>query len=232
MKNPVLAWDEEYSRQGIPSSHRNSPSGVLNWALVNLPYISARNIGSAVDLGCGTGRNAIALADSGIDEVWAMDFSAAALEVAESRSGADRVNFTLGSVVDPLPFVENSFDLATDVFVYFHQLSDGERRFYRSEMHRILKPGGVLLVSLATAGDKYYGQCGTGPLGNVVASPRLTWDPIAEVGNILPTYEEFLAEFNDLFDFQMSWVKRKQGVMHGSEYMRETVATLWRAKKI
>jgi SAM-dependent methyltransferase len=225
----VSAWDSEYVRQGIPSSLRDDPSGVLLWALANIQFITGSAIASAVDLGCGTGRNAIALA-SEVKRVEAMDFSAEALGIARRRSGAESVNFTQGDVTKPLPFEDDSFDVATDIFVYFHQLADADRSSYRKEISRILKPGGILLVSLATVNDGYYSACDTGPLTEIVASPRLTWDPVAEVGNILMSYDELVAEFSDLFTLQMTWIKQRHGMMHGDPYNRETVGSLWVAK--
>jgi SAM-dependent methyltransferase len=224
------SWNREYARQGIPSSHRDEPSGVLRWGLSNIPHLANGQIESAVDLGCGTGRNALALREVGIKRVDAMDFSAAALELASKRPGADAVHFSQGDVTKPLPFEDAAFDLATDIFVYFHQLPDQDRAQYRREMHRILRPGGLLLVSLATTGDGYYGSCGIGPLGNINASLRLTWDPVAEVGNILPSFAEVVDEFADKFSLQMTWLKRKVGSMHGKSYLRETIATLWTAR--
>jgi SAM-dependent methyltransferase len=230
MSDPIAAWNKEYDRQGIPSSHRDEPSGVLRWALSNLPYLVDEPVQSAVDLGCGTGRNAIALSDAGLSKISGMDFSKTALEVARKRPGSDRVTFMQGDVTNPLPFEGDSFDLATDIFVYFHQLTDTDRARYRREIHRVLKPGGVVLISLATNNDGYYSSCSIGPLSGLDSSVRLTWDPIAEVGNILLSYSQLLAEFSDLFEFEMSWIKRKAGKMHGVAYSRETVGTLWRAK--
>lgn len=230
MLDPISAWNDEYNRRGIPSSHRDEPSGVVKWALSNLPYVDGRAGGSALDLGCGTGRNSLALVESGFHSVSAMDFSSVALETARKRPGAQAVDFQQGDVTKPLPFPDSAYDLATDVFVYFHQLADRDRLNYRREIHRVLKPRGILLISLATSGDGYYSSCSLGPLDPEIASCRLTWDPVAEVGNILLTFDELRAEFSDLFDLQMTWLKRKSGVMHGTEYVRETMASLWRAK--
>lgn len=54
--------------------------------------ISQIKSGSALDLGCGTGEWAIALSDKGF-EVEALDFSAEALKIAQSLSGAKKVNW-------------------------------------------------------------------------------------------------------------------------------------------
>ncbi|MEU7673587.1 methyltransferase domain-containing protein [Micromonospora taraxaci] len=224
----TAAWNQEYTRQGIPSSHREEPSGVLVWALDNLRHLTDGPMSAAVDLGCGTGRNSAAMAATGIT-VSAIDLSDVAIATARNRYADADIDFRVGSVVEPLPFKTGSFQFAADIFVYFHQLSDVDRRRYRREIHRVLEPGGLLLVSLATDGDGYYGSCEKMPNWRDISAVPLTWDPAAEVGNILPTYDEFLVEFSDMFDFQMSWRKRKFGDMHGKRYLRETVAMLWQA---
>lgn len=229
-KGPAAAWDSEYVRQGIPSSHRDDPSGVLLWAMTNIRFLTDNTVTAAVDLGCGSGRNAIALA-SEVKRVDAIDFSPTALDIARHRPGSDAVTFIHGDVSKPLPFESDSFGLATDIFVYFHQLRDADRAAYRREINRILKPGGILLVSLATDNDGYYSTCDSGPLTDVESSVRLTWDPVAGVGNVLLSYSQLLAEFADLFTLQMSWIKQRHGVMHGNHFLRETAATLWVAKQ-
>jgi hypothetical protein len=59
----------------------------------------------------------------------------------------------------------------------------------------------------------------------------LKWDPVAEVGNILPTVGQFIAEMSDVFELAMTWQKRKEGLMHGDKYVRHTLATLWKGRR-
>lgn len=225
---PADAWNDEYARQGIPSSHRDDPSGVLVWGLANLPFLG-KDLGGALDLGCGTGRNALALAAAGYN-VTGLDFSMVALDIARRRPGADRVTFLQGDVTDRLPAEDASKCLVTDVFVYFHQLSDDARRGYREEIRRVLAPNGTLLVSLATADDGYYGGCPRLSSEEVDSTVPIAWDPHAQVGNILLTRDQYIAEFADHFDLVMLWTKRKEGIMHGERYLRSTTATLWTVK--
>lgn len=112
--------------------------------------------------------------EAGIARVDAMDFSVAALGVAAQRPGAEKITFVQGDVTKPLPFEDDAFDFAMDIFVYFHQLADSDRAYYRREINRVLRPGGLLLVSVATSGDGYYSSCDIGPLSGIDSSLRLT----------------------------------------------------------
>ena len=228
-ESAALAWNDEYGRQGIPSSHRNDPSGVVLWALDNLPHVASRKLETAIDLGCGTGRNSLALSERGFS-VTGIDFSDRALTIARGREGAERVTFIQGDLGAPLPAASRSQDLAIDVFVYFHQLGDAGRKGYRKEIRRVMSPDAVLLVSLATKEDGYYASCPRLAPEDFDSSIDLRWDPEAGVGNILLTAEQLVEEFSDFFDLQMTWQKSKRGRMHGKDYQRFTVATLWKPK--
>ena len=84
--NPAESWNREYGRRGIPSSYRDEPSGALLWALANWRRLTGRDTpASALDVGCGTGRNTCYLAGLGARTV-GVDFSSAALARARARA--------------------------------------------------------------------------------------------------------------------------------------------------
>ncbi|HTJ00456.1 MAG TPA: bifunctional demethylmenaquinone methyltransferase/2-methoxy-6-polyprenyl-1,4-benzoquinol methylase UbiE [Dongiaceae bacterium] len=99
----------------------------------------------ALDLCCGTGDLAFALAARGA-EVTGLDFSEAMLAVAAQRNektdAAHRPKFLRGDAL-ALPFPDASFDLVT-IGYGLRNLADcaGGLR----EMRRVLRPGGRLLV--------------------------------------------------------------------------------------
>ena len=122
--------------------------------LVTLPFKKGDR---ALDLGCGGGRDAIYLAQSGF-EVSAIDLSLAAIEVATQRA-SEAVVFVSWHVGDvlALPFADMSFDLVTDR-ACFHHIPTVARPKYASEVARVLKPGGVLFLRGASYSrdDSYY----------------------------------------------------------------------------
>lgn len=98
----------------------------------------------ALDICCGTGDIAFALAREGA-LVTGFDFSEAMLAVAEKRAqtqAGPRPQFTRGDAQE-LPFSDNTFDVVT-VGYGLRNLPSWERGL--REMHRVAKPGGRLLV--------------------------------------------------------------------------------------
>ena len=102
----------------------------------------------ALDVCCGTGDIAFALAKSGA-QVEAIDFSAAMLQIACQRAAIPKLQssilnpqFSRGDAMQ-LPFDSDTFNVVT-VGYGLRNLSSWETGL--REMHRVAKPGGRLLV--------------------------------------------------------------------------------------
>lgn len=82
--------------------------------LVSLVESGRLKAGSAIDLGCGTGANAIYLAQQGF-EVTGVDYAEAAIEKAQERAEAAgvQVNFLVDDLTD-LRHVAGQFDFLLD----------------------------------------------------------------------------------------------------------------------
>ena len=158
----VAGWNQEYGTKGIPSSLRDDPSGVLRWALANYSFVApGRKIDRALDAGTGTGRNAVYLFEATSANVSAVDFSPVAISLAKERDVTGKIEFRVADLTAGLDFPSKTFDFIADIFVYFHILADEAREKYRKELHRVCSPGGIILVSMATADDGYYAKCPT-----------------------------------------------------------------------
>ncbi len=97
---------------------------------------------SALDVCCGTGDIALALAKKGAD-VSGVDFSAGMLEKARQRNSAlVKANFIEADAMN-LPFSDQSFDLVTIAYG-LRNLTDFESGL--RELYRVLKPQGKLLI--------------------------------------------------------------------------------------
>jgi len=96
-----------------------------------------------LDVGCGTGENALFLASRGHD-VTGVDVVLAAIEAARAKADSRglHVRFEVGDVLHVLPRLGESFDAVTDVG-FFHALSDEQRADFAEVLAGVLAPGGI-----------------------------------------------------------------------------------------
>ena len=99
-------------------------------------------LGSALDVGCGTGALAARLADAGY-EVTGLDPSEGMLRVLGERR--PRVRAVKGSGTS-IPFPDGSFDLVLSVATMHHIAAPDDVRRALAEMVRVTSPGGRVLV--------------------------------------------------------------------------------------
>ncbi|GIU99071.1 MAG: hypothetical protein KatS3mg014_0687 [Actinomycetota bacterium] len=104
---------------------------------------------TAVDLGCGTGANAVFLAERGF-RVTGIDFSPVALRkagrLAEERGVGERVRFVQGDLTAAaIPGVDGPFDLLVD-YGTLDDLRGESRRRMADTVERLSRPGAVFLL--------------------------------------------------------------------------------------
>jgi ubiquinone/menaquinone biosynthesis C-methylase UbiE len=97
----------------------------------------------ALDVSCGTGNYAIALAERGV-KVAALDSSDRMLQIARSKAARKElaIDWRSGAAED-LPFASDSLDLVTAVLMLEFTRSPQE---VVHEMLRVVKPGGRLVI--------------------------------------------------------------------------------------
>jgi SAM-dependent methyltransferase len=102
--------------------------------------------GTAVDVGCGTGTFAIALASRRTDaRVLGVDGDDEILAIAKGKPGSDAVEWQDG-LAQELPLADDSVDAVTTTLVLHHLLPE-DKRDALAEMRRVLRPGGRLHVA-------------------------------------------------------------------------------------
>jgi SAM-dependent methyltransferase len=120
-----------------------------------LKYLAETSPGHALDLGCGTGTNAITIAKQGW-QVVGVDLSFLAIRAARrrARQAGLNIDFRQESVTH-LASIEGPFDFALDLGC-FHSLSDMSQQKYLQNLARVLKPGGdfLLYTWLTSEGDR------------------------------------------------------------------------------
>lgn len=96
--------------------------------------------GTVLEIGCGTGVYAVALAEGGASRVYAMDLSAPMLRRAAVH---EKVTYLQGRAAH-LPFTDGAMDMIFSVNVIHHLRAVDT---YFREAARILKPGGILCTA-------------------------------------------------------------------------------------
>jgi ubiquinone/menaquinone biosynthesis C-methylase UbiE len=131
-----------YDRWATVYDHDANPLLGLEGPLVRAAVGDVRGL-AVLDLGCGTGRHALWLAEAGAS-VTAVDVSEGMLAEARRKPGAEAIQFIVHDLHEPLPFPDGRFDLVISGLVLEHLRELGG---FFAEAHRVLKPGGRAVVS-------------------------------------------------------------------------------------
>jgi SAM-dependent methyltransferase len=137
-----------------------------------LAFISSHPPGRALDVGCGTGKNVVTLAEAGW-QAQGIDFAAIAIWKARRRARRAGVaaDFRLGDAAH-LERLTGPFDLILDMGC-LHNLTPRIQTNTIREIHRLLAPGGTFLL---------YTFLRTGPDAN---TPGLSPDMLAFLSSTL-----------------------------------------------
>jgi SAM-dependent methyltransferase len=141
-------WDREYIEGGnlkLSTEESEDLAKFIRWLgrqKDTLPVVKGE---SAVDVGCGNGRNLVYLAEHLGLTGTGYDTSTAAIKEAESLSRNLPLSYTVRSIAGDLPLADNSQAIALDMMAS-HFLSATEREHLRDEIFRMLRPGGWLFL--------------------------------------------------------------------------------------
>lgn len=111
--------------------------------------------GTTLDIGCGTGNEAIFLAQCGFNSI-GVDISEKALKIAERRARKSAVNvkWVLGNVLN-MPINSDTIDFVNDRGC-LHHIFEKDRIQYAKEIERVLKPEGHILIRGSSKSDEGY----------------------------------------------------------------------------
>lgn len=144
----AAGWERAYAENADSQLWSKEPVPVLD-------EVIARAKGCCLDLGCGDGRNLLALQHGGFD-VAGIDVSATALKRADSllRAHGRSAPLVLGDIRS-LPFADGLFDVVT-AFDVLGQVSDTGAVL--AEVRRVLRVGGLFAATFFDPSDETYGE--------------------------------------------------------------------------
>lgn len=149
--NWEYVWDSIYSSAG------EVQKDVLPTVAGAAELFKSAGVKSILDLGCGTGRHSIFLAESGFD-VTATDISECAVSITQERAIGKGLNIkVLCHDMRKIPFDDNTFDAVLCVWTSGHGLLE-DMITHKNEMVRVTKPNGFIFVDYVSKQDEYYGK--------------------------------------------------------------------------
>src|SRR3989442_15467432 len=134
-----MSWDEMY--EGTPPWDIGRPQPVF----VQLVEKGILHESPVLDVGCGTGENAVFLAAKGF-EVTGVDFTAKAIEKAKrkAKSRGAKATFLVHDAFE-LAALKKTFATAIDSGL-FHTFEDDDRIRFRDQLHKAMRPGGTYFM--------------------------------------------------------------------------------------
>ena len=141
VKEDRLAWEHMYAK----GQFLREP---IHGEMTNIAKrLEDRGVKRVLDLGCGSGRHTIFLAKMGFD-VFGLDLAPTGLsETIHQLAEAGLTAHVTLSDIQQLPYDDEFFDAIISVQVIHHnRIKDIEETI--SEMWRVLKPGGLLWVTV------------------------------------------------------------------------------------
>jgi SAM-dependent methyltransferase len=140
-------WEEIFRRDGRVF---DSPAPVVHHVADVLQEHGCRRV---VDLGCGSGRHTVFLGQRGFDVI-GIDNSPTALSLTRewlTREGL-RAQLVRADMRRPLPLASGVCDAVVSTQVIHHALANTVRGT-AGEIHRILRPGSVVFLSVPSGTD-------------------------------------------------------------------------------
>ena len=149
--NCEVNWDERYK-----TSPGQLPwdTGVTAPELVEYFESLEKVPGQVLEIGCGTGTNAIWMAKKG-SHVIATDISPTAIEEAKRKRDEEglEIDFRVSNILEELPSKDDSLDFVFDRGV-FHVMTPDDRRTFIDAVAKMLRTNGYWLCLAGNADDK------------------------------------------------------------------------------
>jgi len=199
-------WDERYAQQNAPWD-TGRPSSELQRILRerDIPH------GRVLELGCGTGTNAVFLAQEGFD-VTALDISTLAIERARAKADEAGVSVRLlaSDLLDP-PDLGGPFPFVFDRGMY-HTVRRDNLEGFLDTLSRVAAPGGTYLTLAGNANEICPGEAGP---------PRVSAEEICR--ELTPLME--LVQLREIrFDETLSHGKRRRALAWSALFRRKQPA--------
>lgn len=112
-----------------------------------VPLLKACGAQRVLDLGCGAGRHTVYLAGEGF-QVYGFDIADNGLQSTREWLARENLSAELKrGDIEQIPYPDSFFDAVISIYVIYHKTFAGLQNVV-AEIYRVLKPGGLALISL------------------------------------------------------------------------------------
>jgi len=147
----MSTWDELFKREEF--RWQEPHQRVVEF----VPLLKEGGFHRIYDLGCGTGRHLVFLAREGF-EVHGTDISERGLEFASKWLKREGLQAELKQAdMTSIPYPEGFFDAVISIYVIYHNTLANMKKTI-AEIHRVLRPGGLALLTFISKNDYRYGD--------------------------------------------------------------------------
>jgi ubiquinone/menaquinone biosynthesis C-methylase UbiE len=142
----IESWDDFFGEFYLRAyASEEADAGAQAQALAAVRLAGCPEGGDLLDAPCGYGRHSVPLAAAGY-RVTGVDRSEVLLEEARRRAGHGRWPKLARADYRELPFADASFDAALTLYSSLGYLGDAEDTRALTELGRVLRPGGRLVI--------------------------------------------------------------------------------------
>lgn len=137
-------WNKEYAvpKHLILSDEPAEDLATFSrWAIRNSEWFPFPKGGTVIDIGCGNGRNLIALCKEFGMKGYGVDISDTAIQQAKKMGKDLEIEWKVGDMGDDIPVTDQSVDVVLDM-MSSHHLMKVERENLLKEVLRVIKPYG------------------------------------------------------------------------------------------
>ncbi len=175
-----------------------------------IPKLRERGAQRVLDLGCGSGRHTVYLAREGF-QVCGVDNAENALLNTQAWLARENLSAELRAAdIERIPYPDGFFDAVISIYVIYHKTIAGMRRV-GDEIYRVLRPGGLALVSLQSRRGYRWGT------GKEIEANSFRPDVGPDAGEI--HHYSHLAEIETLFErFVIRRIELEERVEEGNRH--------------
>lgn len=176
-----------------------------------------RDYKKILDLGCGTGKHSIFLAQKGFS-VYTTDISLTGIDIAKKNAGLLNLNNIQFKQHDmrSIPFTNNFFDAVICIWTIYHGTLEEIQKTV-SEIWRVLKPNCMVITDFLSISDSTYG-IGKETERNTFLGAK---DKEEDVPHHYSTREELIRLFSEFRELKIRSASNSYVDERGENYLRQ-----------